>query len=837
MPNVSNSRVGTNTNPGFNGVRLNQSTTSHSAQVSQARTDVQRLQGSITSPTPDQSNSTQNGASLLDVGTGTTTSNPTSTTAPTYSHLPFFDFDHIIYVDPVTGEATCGGPQPETPSLTNDQKNQITNLLTEALDENNSSDLYDIAGGIARITGDRDSGLYPAVMLSPKFNPVTGRIEMPDRLTGCAYNGITGQIIDQFQGEQKRYNDDFLLPLGKDTIKKIMDYVQGLPTTSLETATTAPYTIVPGDKASNYSQFFADYNKSMTILIDQLSSPGPNGEPIIDGVTKSLLQDTQMNIAKHFPPSLDAKSLVGLNATDEAKMISIMNQIRTLSNNIDNNKDITANDLTSLIGNSNALGTTLASSPRLTATSLSTAQKDPILKLIKNRILENIMGVGENGNISRDKSLDGLVGEIATILGDQATTTSYTGISGQIMDKFKDQQKYDADGAPLGLSTATLKQMYSFIDNLAGGKSSTPNDTEAIAQLNLGAKDIETRIKAVESGKSNEDIEALKSEQFRLQGALRLYKEGISSISDGQETQTDAVHFSAFKISFYKNQTKGLDDLLKQWQDVKDDTGYARAQIGQIKSQQASTSAAQSFFSSQQDFWTDESAVQYQDKDMAQVQSIYNKIKEVEVKYDKAVTEEGGNREGVSSANKELLGLKAQLTTIRGSETKQPTYKDPNSLGEGVYSQFRVDSLTERDEALQKEQKQLIGKHKSVKGKKNKAQLVEIMNERREIASAKKFWSQQAEFWNKLGDAGFSDKDQDQIDGLTSKLLQLEIDMDQVSSGDATNKTEETEETKKTKKGQASSGNTSAANRAQIKIINTKIAEIKAQITDLHTEI
>ncbi len=281
-------------------------------------------------------------------------------------------------------------------------------------------------------------------------------------------------------------------------------------------------------------------------------------------------------------------------------------------------------------------------------------------------------------------------------------------------------------------------------------------------------------------------------------------------------TQTNPIEFSSSKISFYQTQTKKLDVLLKEWQGV--DTGEAKEQVAKIKSQQASTSAAGSFFSSQKDFWTDESTVKYQAKDLAQVRTLYNKIELLENDYDQSVTSTG-SRQNITNINKQLTKVKSELATLRGYETEQPNYKDPNALQENVRSQLQVDSLTEQDEVLQEEQKQLTGKHKGkqkggLKGKKKKAHLVEITNQRREIASAKKFWSQQAEFWNKLGNAGFSSKDQEQIDQLSFQLTQFEAQM-----------------------GKVTSSKTNAANRVQIKTTNTQIDEIKAQITDLHTGI
>ncbi len=127
------------------------------------------------------------------------------------------------------------------------------------------------------------------------------------------------------------------------------------------TATTPPaYKIAAGDKSSNYSQFFEDYNQGMTTLIDRLSSPGDDGSaPMIDATAKSFLQDALIKVMQNSPDSPDAKFLGALNATDEGKMTAVMDQVNTLINNVNRDRPITGGDITKLINDSNALGTRL----------------------------------------------------------------------------------------------------------------------------------------------------------------------------------------------------------------------------------------------------------------------------------------------------------------------------------------------------------------------------------------------------------------------------------------------------------------------------------------------
>lgn len=180
------------------------------------------------------------------------------------------------------------------------------------------------------------------------------------------------------------------------------------------TATTPPaYTIAAGDKSSNYANFFEDYDQGMTTLIDRLSSPGPDGsDPIIDGVTKSLLQDAQINIAKHSPNSPDAKFLGAFNAEDEAQMTKVMDQVNALINNVGRNRDITAEDISKLINDSSALGGTLSSGGG-DFDSLLTVEFDTMSTHAES-IAKNLTRSGQTSNLDDFNNVAGRIGAIAS---------------------------------------------------------------------------------------------------------------------------------------------------------------------------------------------------------------------------------------------------------------------------------------------------------------------------------------------------------------------------------------------------------------------------------------
>lgn len=402
------------------------------------------------------------------------------------------------------------------------------------------------------------------------------------------------------------------------------------------------------------------------------------------------------------------------------------------------------------------------------STTLTTDQKNEILGLIKNR------AQSDPSDIFNQQTLDGLVGEIASVTGDDPISylkydpnqTPYTGLAGQIYDQFKGEQKYDANGAPLGLSTDTLEHMYDFVSSLP---------------VNKGIKEI----------------------------------------------QKDEIDFSDFKVGFSKQQSQDFDKELKRLQGIKDDTGATTAQIATIKQQKAQLSGVQSFFTTEKDFWEDESKVKYKDKDLEQVKSIYEKIGDLEKQYDESV--EGDIHQPLSDIHKQLTAQKSQLAKIRGYETKQPAYNNPQALEEASFSEFKTDFYTKQDDALKKEQQKWVDKFKvNPNDKEAKTNILKITNERKQTADAKSFWSKEQSFWTKLGNAGFSTKNQDQIDKLTGQLSQLESDMDMALSDTGNNDSKST-------KGSTDGKNSNTITRSQIPGLAKQIAGIQAQITKLHT--
>ncbi len=228
------------------------------------------------------------------------------------------------------------------------------------------------------------------------------------------------------------------------------------------------------------------------------------------------------------------------NSSQSTKLTEIRSDINRVQNSITNNP--TANSETTLLDNDGQIHT-ISMAPREVACgtegsySLSSNQKNQITELLINRKLESILGGNTGtGNIYGDQTIDGLVGEIASIVGDQAINIpatdaqgnpirspgrdSYTGVSGQIMETFRDQQEYNSDGTPAPISTSTLDHMLKFIKQLPGGSVTQEYNAESrkeqLDSFQQSIQDLTQRLKAALNGTSTENATALISELAKL---------------------------------------------------------------------------------------------------------------------------------------------------------------------------------------------------------------------------------------------------------------------------------------------------------------------------------
>lgn len=64
--------------------------------------------------------------------------------------------------------------------------------------------------------------------------------------------------------------------------------------------------------------------------------------------------------------------------------------------------------------------------------------------------------------------------------------------------------------------------------------------------------------------------------------------------------------FSDFKTEYYEAQMTGLENLMDQWVSVNDESGFARAQVAQIRSQINLVRAAIGFWRGEASYWRQE---------------------------------------------------------------------------------------------------------------------------------------------------------------------------------------------------------------------------------------
>jgi len=71
---------------------------------------------------------------------------------------------------------------------------------------------------------------------------------------------------------------------------------------------------------------------------------------------------------------------------------------------------------------------------------------------------------------------------------------------------------------------------------------------------------------------------------------------------------SEELAYSEFKTELYQSEMTGLENLMDQWVGMNDESGFARAQIAQIRSQINLVRAAIGFWRGEASFWRQEIA-------------------------------------------------------------------------------------------------------------------------------------------------------------------------------------------------------------------------------------
>jgi hypothetical protein len=69
---------------------------------------------------------------------------------------------------------------------------------------------------------------------------------------------------------------------------------------------------------------------------------------------------------------------------------------------------------------------------------------------------------------------------------------------------------------------------------------------------------------------------------------------------------SEELAYSEFKTELYQSEMTGLENLMDQWVGMNDESGFARAQIAQIRSQINLVRAAIGFWRGEASFWRQE---------------------------------------------------------------------------------------------------------------------------------------------------------------------------------------------------------------------------------------
>jgi hypothetical protein len=219
---------------------------------------------------------------------------------------------------------------------------------------------------------------------------------------------------------------------------------------------------------------------------------------------------------------------------------------------------------------------------------------------------------------------------------------------------------------------------------------------------------------------------------------------------------------------------------MDQWLNVKDDTGMARANVAQIRSQIHKAEAAEKFWTGENKFWRQEHSSQYLEEDREAVKSIYGGIENLQSRYEATIL--GDSTENGLAISKELARLKGYLNELRigGEDPKQgliPYSGQVNPYEEQAFATFKIDFYHSNQAGLMNlhEQWSTVNDDTGFA----KAQLEQIEEQQNLVTKATRFWTGEKHFWDRLGDAGQSEANASEIDQLLLQVTELENQMDQ----------------------------------------------------------
>lgn len=132
--------------------------------------------------------------------------------------------------------------------------------------------------------------------------------------------------------------------------------------------------------------------------------------------------------------------------------------------------------------------------------SLTSAQKNNVTELLIDRGVEAILGGTDVGDIDGHNNLENLISKIADILGEAYTagdSSSFTGVSGEIYNNYKDSQHFNSSGQAISLPIESIYAMIQSVADMPGGPVTQAYNTaklnDSLDLLSLSIDDLNGR--------------------------------------------------------------------------------------------------------------------------------------------------------------------------------------------------------------------------------------------------------------------------------------------------------------------------------------------------------
>ncbi len=197
------------------------------------------------------------------------------------------------------------------------------------------------------------------------------------------------------------------------------------------------------------------------------------------------------------------------------------------------------------------------------------------------------------------------------------------------------------------------------------------DDQETVKQVYSEIEDLQNQYDEVLLGGGSGSAAVIKAELEKTKDKLDQLRIGENyDPGNGSSFKTNFSEnktFSEFKLDFYDSQTKGLNNLIQEWQSVEDDSGAANKQIAQIRIQTNLVGTAKRFWKEQNEFWKGLEEKDFASENAGKLKELTNKAAGFESKIDELFSSEdgsGAHRAEIANARAELNSVKADIYSL-----------------------------------------------------------------------------------------------------------------------------------------------------------------------------